>query len=527
LRDEIKRVLFRRFTAAVAAALVLTLGALPAVARAAGSLGSVDQMNAPLVTYRMAGVAYVRGPGGRYKEKPLANAALGAGDRIRYLIVATNATASPQLAGIAINIPDYTVWEPTSELGSADLVSWSQDHESWHAGLPTQGQAKLARGVRWVLAEKLRGGLSTVFIFELRLTGPYADPAGDLNMSRAPDAKPVQTLDDSDIRDIQHDAHVAPEIADPLGLAAFIADKRKLLPRRNNEEQTDLTVRNGIAYRVSASSLERNGLGIPQRVPLSEAHLNTGDRVRFDFIAQNVGDSPRRAGSTFTIPFYARFDSARTGDGVIDVSANGASWTSLWAHGEAQPRYVRWTHAAPIAPGGSAQFSVNLIVDRGPAPAERARPDAQGALDPLSTAAIQSVLFTDNLSAGPVTRHEYSGVPISDELVRGVRAISMPALPGFAASTAAPIEDHKPVDTEANKKMTNIGAAALGVLAVIGLVVFLVMRGANRTYAADAAFGARRGSVFSVSSEQDDPFRNSSRNANRAEPVTIVDNSRR
>ncbi len=497
-----------RLTRALPALIALCTAASIAslVPTFAQSGGNLEKLNAPLVNYRTSGVAYVRQANGGYKEEPLSSAALGAGDRIRYLIVATNATKSAQLAGVAVRIPDYTVWDPSQDFESADIVQWTIDRVHWHGGLPGAADADRVRVVRWVLADKLRGGLSTAFVFQMRLTGPFSDRTGDLNMSRPEIAKPVETLNDFQIREIQRDAHIDPEIADPLGLTALYADKSRLL-HFNGQVQAEIAVRNDVAYRVAGTAYVHDDHGIVSEVPLSQAHLHAGDRVRFVFSARNEGDGPRQAGSTFTIPAYASFDSATSGEGVVDLSADGAAWRPLSKRGKLQPRYVRWTYAGRLAPGQTTQFSALLTVVRGPSPAEFTARGGQGSFDPLSASAIQSVLFTNGLTVGK--QREYSGVPITEQLMRGVKALALPALPGFVASGATPIAEHTPVDSDRTRQYGLIGAIGFGALAILGLVFLMLRRtDGGRTWERDSFGRSGRGGIESTiigsSSDLDD-----------------------
>jgi hypothetical protein len=450
---------------------------------ATDSGGNLEKLNAPLVTYRTSAVAYVRDAKGRYTEQPLISAALGAGDRIRYLIVATNATKSTQLAGVAVRIPPYTVWDPTSELESPDIIQWTIDKVHWHAGVPRRGEAERVKVVRWVLADKLRSGLSAAFVFQLRLTGPFSDRTGDLNMSRPGAVQNIETLNNAQIREIQREARVDPEIADPLGLSALYAEKTRLL-HFNGQLQAQIALRNDVAYSVSGTAYLRDEQGIVSEVPLSQAHLHAGDRVRFTFTARNQADGPRQVGATFTIPAYARFDSAVKGNGVLDVSADGVNWRPMARRGKIQVSSIRWTHAGPIAPGATAEFSVELTVTRAPLPDEFTARNGQGSFDPLSSSAVQSVLFTNGLTIG--SSQQYAGVPITQQLVRGVNALAVPAVQGFVASGATPVPDHTPVDTappqqpasesDRSKRYGLTSAAVFFAIAVVGIVFLLARR---------------------------------------------------
>jgi hypothetical protein len=511
----------RVFTALCVAASFASL--VPSMA--GGSGGNIEKLNAPLVNYRTSGIAYVRDANGRYSEQPLVTAALGAGDRIRYLIVATNSTKVPQLAGVAVTIPEYTIWDPSAELEGADIVQWTDDRLHWHSGVPGAAETQRVKVVRWVLADKLRAGLSTAFVFQLRLTGPFSDRTGDLNMARAADVKPVETLNDAQISEIQREAHVEPEIADPLGLSALYADKSKLL-HFNGQLQAEIAMRNDVAYRVTGTAYVHDDHGIVSEVPLSQARLHAGDRVRFVFSAQNTGDAPRQAGSTFTIPAYARFDSAAAPEGVVDLSADGEIWRSNANRGKLQPRYVRWTHAGRLAPGEASQFSVMLTVVREPSPAEFTAKSGQGSFDPLSASAIQSVLFTHDLTVG--RQQSYGGVPITEQIVRGVKALALPALPGFVASGAAPIPEHEPVDSERTRQLGLFGSIGFGALALVGLVILFLRRGGGGRNWTPDSYGRRgrggiEGTIIGSSSDLEDRQWTSQRGAGRAETGRITD----
>jgi hypothetical protein len=490
-----------RLTLAVQLSVALCIGAAflqIAPLSATSSGGNLERINAPLVTYRTSAVAYVRDAKGRYTEQPLVSAALGAGDRIRYLIVATNATKTPQLAGVAVRIPNFTMWDPSSEFESPDIIQWTTDRVHWHSGAPPVGQAQQVRLVRWVLSDKLRSGLSAAFVFQLRLTGPFSDRTGDLNMSRPEAAKAITTLNNAQIREIQREVKVDPDIADPLGLSALYAEKSKLL-HFNGQLQAQIAMRNDVAYTVAGSAFVRDDQGIVSEVPLSQAKLHAGDRVRFVFTARNQADGPRQVGATFTIPAYAHFLSATKGNGVLDVSSDGVEWRPIAKRGKTDVQSIRWTHAGPLAPGATAQFMVELSVARAPLPDEFTARNGQGSFDPLSSSAVQSVLFTNGLTINK--DQVYAGVPVTQEVIRGVNALAVPAIHGFVASGATPIADHEPVDTafpnqqqqaDSSKPSAVTPAIGLFALAVIGVVFLLARRGSGggraQSWDPDAAF---------------------------------------
>ncbi len=482
---KVAGVMVRGASAAAVCVLAFLAGSATGVPAATPDI-AVKKLSEPQVSYRMTGVAYVRAPGGHKKfvEAPLETAALGAGDRIRYLVVATSVAKTPQLAGIAIHVPEYTVWEPTPDLDGADVVAWSTGHGVWRTGPPSEADAKAVRTVRWVLAQRLRPGLSTAFVFQLHLTGPYSDRTHDLNQSRATSPKSIEALTETQIRAVESIAHVDPDIADPLGLREAFADPQKLLAAAGGALQARIGARNGIEYGVTGNAYQRDG-NVVREVPLSGARLHAGDRVRFAFSAKNAGDVAGSAGSEFWLPPYARFESARSTDGVFDVSADGSRWTALTQRGAMQPRVVRWTHSGPLGPGATAHFTVSLVVAREPSMAERIAKGGQGSFEPLSASVIQSILFTKELTTG--TAREYRGVPLSDELRHG-----RPSTGGFVNGNARPIEAHQPGEsmTDHAGKAGIIATITAGALIMIAFGLWTLWRDRSRRKARGAAWNA-------------------------------------
>jgi hypothetical protein len=86
---------------AVLAILAILAAVVPTIATDTVGGGVVEGLNAPLVTYRMSGVALVPHGEGHFVEAPLADAPLGAGSRIRYLLIASNTSHDVQVAGVS------------------------------------------------------------------------------------------------------------------------------------------------------------------------------------------------------------------------------------------------------------------------------------------------------------------------------------------------------------------------------------------------------------------------------------------
>ena len=151
-------------------------------------------------------------------------------------------------------------------------------------------------------------------------------------------------------------------INDPLSLGTLLNDTAKTVDF-NGTKLAELTRRNDVSYRATGTALVRLANGALSSQPISRAKLNTGDHVRYAFMAQNVGDATRSAGAVFTLPDYARFDSAATrGDGIIEVTSDFVHWFPPSKLSSDKVRGVRWAYDGKLTSRKARAFSVMVRV---------------------------------------------------------------------------------------------------------------------------------------------------------------------
>jgi hypothetical protein len=462
---------------------VLLALALPMAARADD--GHLEKLNGSQIAYRLQGVALVKDSSGNRVEASLADAPLGAGDRVRYLIIATNQGSQPQVPGVVISIPEFTVWEPPKDVSDADILEWSTDGTHWQAGMPKHPAQ--VRKFRWALSDVLMPKMSTAFGFQLRLTGPYSDRTGDLNATRLPDARPLVAMASSEIKTIQtehadHPVQRGPGETDPLKIGALM-DNSKTVVDYNGLKMVEIALRNEVAYRATGTATVRAPNGATRTLPVSQTRLGVGDRVSDAFLAQNIGDVTRMAGATFVLPSYARFSSANTrGDGIIEVTDDFTHWYKPSQISADRVRGVRWAYDGKLNARQSAAFQVLVDVIGTPNTEDLNSPSGGGTFEALSPSAIQSLKFTSDLSASAANAgrdiqnqiasigNSYDGVPLTAKLADSV---TTQVVSGVVKSDATPVPTPTP---RVDPKAGSVGGpdASLAALFVGGGVLALV-----------------------------------------------------
>jgi uncharacterized repeat protein (TIGR01451 family) len=134
------------------------------------------------VLYRAVGVALVRRTNGSYQQIPLAHQKLKAGDDVRYTIFATNQGTSTANAGSTVEIPQATQYI-NSRAVHGDALEVSDNGLNWTPAATTGLRDDQVRAIRWVRQSPLGPGQSAAFTIELRVSGDYTDPKGDMNVS--------------------------------------------------------------------------------------------------------------------------------------------------------------------------------------------------------------------------------------------------------------------------------------------------------------------------------------------------------
>jgi hypothetical protein len=411
------------------------------------AIAGFGQLNAPAVSYRTAGVALLQDSSGRFKQAKLVDAPLGKGDRVKYLIVATNESDQPQVAGVSIRIPDLTAYQPpdTDQFDKADILQYSTDGKTWHSGNAREARGRIV-AIRWVLAAPLEPHMSASYSFVLRLTGPYSDRTGDFNAARD-GTTTVQTLS----------IPVLSGIISALGVRAQPAKATAVPPLPGFEipssyVQTGEGLRligrgSNVLYRAAGVALVRRSDGSFAQAPMQHTSLKEGDNVRYTIFATNQGSSNANAGSTIEIPANTQFLGARgvRGDGV-EVTNNGLTWTpaSTTNLRDDEVRAVRWVRQAPLAPGQSAAFSLELRV-AGPYSDPKgdlnvSSQKGSGSLRPLAEAALQSIAFSRVL----LRRNEdtVQGIPLDQHIVGDILKPTLNT--GFQKSDYAPVATAPP-----------------------------------------------------------------------------------
>jgi uncharacterized membrane protein YgcG len=459
---------------------------------ASADAGHIERLNGSQVAYRLQGVALVKDSKGKVSEASLSDAPMSAGDRVRYLIVATNQAGSAQVAGVAVTIPEFTVWEPPGEVDEADILEWTLDGKHWRAGLP-KDPAKV-HAIRWVLADVLMPHMSAAFAFSLRLTGPYSDRTGDLNATRSANVRPLIALENAQIASIQtvHPERAiakGPGLTDPLGLGAMLSNTKSLVDY-NGLKMAELTTRNDVAYRATGTAFIRGANGSMKSVPVAQARLGVGDRVTYAFLAQNIGDATRAAGATFVIPSYARFNSAATrGDGIIEVTDDFVHWHKPSKFPPEKVRGIRWAYDGKLNVRESAAFQVMVDVIGAPKAEDLQSKDGQGTFQALSPSAIQSVKFTNELTASAANASKdianqianigssFEGVPLNSSLAEAVNQVVQP---GIVKSDATPIPTPEPLQAKSAGAPPEVGLIGMfigGGLFILVFFIFSQMRG--------------------------------------------------
>lgn len=136
---------------------------------------------APNVALALSGIALVRQADGTFKEAPISEVTLRAGDKVRYTIVALNKGDAPALALAPSDpIPARMEYVGSSATAANAKPEFTLDGKTWSAhptvivktatgNVVKPAPASAYKSIRWVMATPLAPKASAKFAFEVRV----------------------------------------------------------------------------------------------------------------------------------------------------------------------------------------------------------------------------------------------------------------------------------------------------------------------------------------------------------------------